>query len=163
MAEIYSNASQVLAFLGPGTLPKAWMLCEVLDYLDKTSRTRTVFRGSDRRDSVVPFLGLPYFDRVWVLQEIALAKLVVLVVGDRQIHWTSATVSKLLDLCSSLHIDPPSALHWVPASQPDHGDLLDVLQRCRNCSVCYLQPGQRDLKSNTPAVSAPRVFQTQRL
>jgi hypothetical protein len=70
-----------------------------------------------------------------VLQEIALAKIVTLIAGDKSTRWTADTVSKLLGLCTSLDIHPPSVLRWLPASQPDSDDLLDVLQRSRNCSA----------------------------
>jgi hypothetical protein len=56
-------------------------------------------------------------------------------VGDKATHWTADTVHTLLDLCTSHSIQPPSVLRWLPASQPEAGDLLDVLQRSRNCSA----------------------------
>jgi hypothetical protein len=70
-----------------------------------------------------------------VLQEIALAKLVTLIAGDRSTRWTADTVSILLALCKSRGIQPPSVLRWLPATQPDSDDLLDVLCRSRNCSA----------------------------
>jgi hypothetical protein len=106
-----------------------------MDYLEETSDNFLQLGTTIIRDDVVAFLNLPYFNRVWVLQEIALAKLVVLVLGDRVIHWTSVTVSKLVEVCSTLSLKPPSLLQWAPASQPERGDLLDVLHKCRYCSV----------------------------
>jgi hypothetical protein len=70
-----------------------------------------------------------------VLQEIALARLVTLIVGDIVIHWTSQVVSTLLGLCSALDIEAPSVLRWLPASRPEDEELLDVLHRSRNCSA----------------------------
>jgi hypothetical protein len=151
MATIYSNASQVLAYLGPGSQSASVSLNWVMEYLEgnvnKVSSTRSYH-------DVTTFLRIPYFDRVWVrasirdmlktstdviplqvLQEIALAKMVTLIAGDKSTRWTADTVSKLLGLCTSLEIQPPSVLRWLPASQPDSNDLLDVLQRSRNCSA----------------------------
>lgn len=135
MSNIYSNASQVLAFLGPRSLAKIDQLYGVLDYLDGTSTTLLQASKTVQRVDLAAFLDLRYFDRVWILQEIALAKLVVFVLGDCTINWTATTASILLKLCSSLNINPPSALEWLPATQPNGGDFLDALVRCRNCSV----------------------------
>jgi hypothetical protein len=35
----------------------------------------------------------------------------------------------------TFHLQAPSVLRWLPASQPEAGDLLDVLHRSRNCSA----------------------------
>jgi hypothetical protein len=61
--------------------------------------------------------------------------MVILMVGDKATHWTGNTVSALLKLCESHSIRPPSVLRWLPASRPEADDLLDVLQRSRNCSA----------------------------
>jgi hypothetical protein len=61
--------------------------------------------------------------------------MVTLIVGDRSTRWTAETVSVLLALCASLELQPPSVLRWLPGSQPDSDDLLDVLYRSRNCSA----------------------------
>lgn len=61
--------------------------------------------------------------------------MVTLIAGDRTIHWTAGTVRKLLSLCSSLNVTPPSMLQWLPCRRPEEEDLLDVLRRSRNCSA----------------------------
>jgi hypothetical protein len=61
--------------------------------------------------------------------------MVTLIVGDRSTRWTADTVSILLALCASLELRPPSVLRWLPGTQPDSDDLLDVLYRSRNCSA----------------------------
>ncbi|KAH7406123.1 heterokaryon incompatibility protein-domain-containing protein [Phaeosphaeria sp. MPI-PUGE-AT-0046c] len=136
MAEIYSEASQVLAYLGPGR--KDWhhraSLKRLMDYLEDDRDARTA-KSPPKRNDMLQFLEMPYFDRVWVLQEIALAKMVTLIAGDRAIRWTAAAVQKLLALCSSHDIYPPSLLQWLPSSRPKDEDLLDVLRRSRNCSA----------------------------
>jgi hypothetical protein len=70
-----------------------------------------------------------------IIQEIALANMVTLIVGERSTRWTADTVSVLLSLCASLEIKPPSVLRWLPGSRPDSDNLLDVLYRSRNCSA----------------------------
>jgi hypothetical protein len=74
------------------------------------------------------------FDRVWVLQEIALAKLATVTAGRKTVRWThDDCITTLLRMCRSMDIEPPSALHWLPASEP-HDDILTVLHKSRNCS-----------------------------
>lgn len=75
------------------------------------------------------------FILVQILQEIALAKIVTLVVGKWTLRWTADTVSTLLSLCKTLGIQAPSILRWLPSTQPEAGDLLDVLHRRINCSA----------------------------
>jgi hypothetical protein len=66
MATIYSNASQVLAYLGTGSAEGRGGINRVMDYLENPSDS--LLRGPDgpARNEVAIFLGLPYFDRVWV-------------------------------------------------------------------------------------------------
>lgn len=85
------------------------------------------------RYHIKEFLSLRWFDRVWILQEVALARLATILAGQKTARWTSESIDKLLALCSQLNDEPPSALKWLPASQPEQ-DLLSILQRSRNCS-----------------------------
>ncbi|KAK7193424.1 heterokaryon incompatibility protein [Paraphaeosphaeria sporulosa] len=128
MGTIYAKASQVLIYLGPGNASTN----RVIDLLkDETYAFPGARQGF--RSSIEDFLGHRWFDRVWILQEIALARLATMVAGERTVHWTFHTINRLLGLCASLSIEPPSALRWLPASQPEQ-DVLSVLHRCRNCS-----------------------------
>jgi hypothetical protein len=157
MAIIYSNASQVLAYLCPqrSSSEGAPKIDRIMEYLETNSDSLNDKKRFPSRGEVATFLGLPYFDRVWVsascnktntshsnlslvaqvLQEIALAKLVTAIAGDKSIHWTASTVTTLLALCSSRKIETPSVLRWLPASRPEEETLLDVLHRGRNCSA----------------------------
>lgn len=63
MATIYSNASQVLAYLSTAT---STSLDKVIGHLDGSSgRLRNQTDAQNRYD-VANFLRMPYFDRVWV-------------------------------------------------------------------------------------------------
>ncbi|KAL1607660.1 hypothetical protein SLS60_002595 [Paraconiothyrium brasiliense] len=125
MGTIFSNASQVLIYLGPGSPATDRML----NYLkgDESDSDKRIVIHSVLDD----FLDHRWFDRVWILQEIALARLATMVAGEKTIRWTSETINKLLALCTPRL--PPSALRWLPASQPER-DVLTVLHRSRNCS-----------------------------
>lgn len=134
MARIYSSASQVLAYLGSGNLETNAAITRVMRHLNGTSQ-ELLTAPARMRDDVKTFLKLPYFDRVWILQEISLAKLVTIIADGQTAQWTAVTVQTLLWLCSSQKIVPPSVLRWLPASQPEEEDLLDVLNKSRNCSA----------------------------
>ncbi|KAF2447520.1 HET-domain-containing protein [Karstenula rhodostoma CBS 690.94] len=125
MGTIYANASQVIIYLGPGTRATDRML----NYLNGDES------DSDKRIVIYSvlnnFLDHRWFDRVWVLQEIALAKLAIMVVGTKTTHWNSEAINKVLNLCRGR--EPPSALRWLPASQPEC-DFLSVLHKSRNCT-----------------------------
>jgi len=130
MDAVYSNASQVLLYLGfrnPGTISR------FLDYVDKRSRGIITRDATIPKPVVVEFLQHPYFNRVWVLQEISLAKLAVLHTDYQIIHWDAHTVRQLMFLCKSLNHDPPGVLHWLPATQRDKHNCLDLLHRARRC------------------------------
>jgi hypothetical protein len=130
MADIYSKASQVLVYLGfrdPTTISG------FLIYLDK--RSRGIITGDPRIEKswFREFLQHPYFNRVWVLQEISLARLVVVHTDDQIIYWDARTVEELIFHCKRLNHDPPGALHWLPATQRDEHNCLDLLHRARCC------------------------------
>jgi hypothetical protein len=59
--------------------------------------------------------------------------MVTLIAGDQTIHWTADAVLLLRGLCSSTHFNPPSVLQWLPASNPNEEDHLDVLYQSQNC------------------------------
>jgi hypothetical protein len=135
MASIYSNASQVLAYLGPGSPQTYRAMNNAMNYLNDSSTAWDLHPALGRRADAETFLGQPYFDRVWVLQEIGLAKLVTLIAGDRQVEWNAITVRKVLQLCASMHYAAPSIFQWVPSTRPEENDLLYALQKSRNCSA----------------------------
>jgi hypothetical protein len=129
MGTIYSNASQVLIYLGPGSEETDG----VLDYLDGDTVALHRFERGGLNQVVKRFLRIRWLNRVWVLQEIALAKLATMTAGDKTIKWTHDSIKALLGICKKLGIEPPSALHWLPASEP-HTNILTVLHKSRNCS-----------------------------
>jgi len=130
MADIYSQASQVLVYLN---YPDHGVISKLVEHLIKMSRgTKTEDRAIGR-PLLESFLENPWFDRVWVLQEISLAKLVALHVDEQIIHWDRHTVDELICLCEDLDYDPPGVLRWLPATQREGNDSLDLLHRARHC------------------------------
>jgi hypothetical protein len=77
----------------------------------------------------------PYFDRVWVMQEVGLARLAYLITMKKMIHWDNDSIQKVLQLCSGINALPPSILSWAPAQPASGQSLLEALHRSRNCSA----------------------------
>lgn len=129
MSTIFATASQVVIYLGAGNNSTD----KVLDYLNETDEGGARVRRHGFSTDVNNFLKHRWLDRVWVLQEIALARLAVMIAGDKKTQWTMESINKLLNLCKIMSIEPPSVLRWLPASEP-HRDFLSVLHNSRNCS-----------------------------
>lgn len=130
MNAVYSNASQVLIYLG---FRPTEANSRFLGYLDKRSQGIIADDPQIDESLIKEFLQHPYFNRVWVLQEISLAKLVTLYTDYETIHWDAHTVRELMRLCDRRKHDPPGVLHWLPATQRDEHDCLDLLHRARRC------------------------------
>ena len=130
MDAVYSNASQVLIYLG---CREPSVISGFLGYLDKISRGIITRDPWIARSTLDELLQHPYFNRVWVLQEISLAKLVALCTDLKTIHWDARTVRELMILCDRHNYDPPGVLHWLPATQLNEYDCLDLLHRARRC------------------------------
>jgi hypothetical protein len=130
MGQIYSNASQVLMYLGPGSEATD----RVMDFLNG-EKTLALWSNSLRRNADInKFLHLRYFDRVRVLQEIALAKLTTLIVGNKVARWSASSIRDIQTHTWAGDIPIPSALQWHHSSELER-DFLKVLQKSRNCSA----------------------------
>jgi hypothetical protein len=130
MSVIYSSASQVLMYLGSGS-PET---DRVMDFLNGALHSTVWTDSGTPFADIQRFLRWRYFHRVWVLQEIALAKLTTLVAGDKTARWSASSIQDLQSQISKGNIYIPSALQWHPATKLER-DLLKVLQKSRNCSA----------------------------
>lgn len=113
MTEVYSSAQQVFVYLGE-------------DQFELAS-TLTRIRWPWERLSITPaaaqrFFNLPYFSRVWVVQEVANAKSVTVHYGSRSVDW------------AALQLVPSFATHvpgWIKAgcnkSKPSWQDFAQLL------------------------------------
>ena len=134
MSQIYANASQVLAYLGIPPAMETAKFRRLVNYIQED--TPVALEMAHLKNTLMDFLTLPYFDRVWILQEVGLSRLVTFIIGARELRWTGATASKMLDLCSALGVRAPSILRWSPARRPEEElDVLAVLSNSRNCSA----------------------------
>ena len=134
MSRIYTNAWQVLAYLGVKPDQVTNGLQRIISYLkDENS---AVSGASSTKEYLQGLLGAAYFDRIWILQEIGLSQSVTLIIRAYEVRWTGAVISKTLDLCFAFGVQPPSVLRWKPASRPEEEkDILAVLSKSRNFSA----------------------------
>ena len=107
MAAVYSMASQVIAWLGPESQNSTLALRALNDLgvqlqvdwnirkMTSVSTGETLTRGSDPFrddeiwDSVWDVLGRPWFERLWILQEVRLAREAYLFCGNEGLPWES--------------------------------------------------------------------------
>lgn len=98
MTNIYERASRVIVFLGDR--PDAHMTHDVLVELDRRRKWygdsvlgQRLYREyiqqetSPRWQAFLNLLDQPWFERIWVLQEVAVAKTVHAIYGNRYIDW----------------------------------------------------------------------------
>jgi Heterokaryon incompatibility protein (HET) len=100
MTKIYNQATRVIVFLGDR--PDAHMVHEVLAELnrrrkwyDESVLGENLYKeyllqeSSPRWQAFLNLLDQPWFCRIWVLQEVAVAKTVYAIYGNRYIDWES--------------------------------------------------------------------------
>jgi hypothetical protein len=135
MSSIYSSASQVLAFLGSqGSPQRNASVKRIAGYLDDSLESYNR-RSHVEREDLLSFIDRPYWSRIWILQEIALAQLVTVVVEDQTIRWTGSVIETIRQLCHNHGVNHSGVLPWVPANRPEEQSLIDVLGRSRTCSA----------------------------
>ncbi|KAI0835879.1 heterokaryon incompatibility protein-domain-containing protein [Hypoxylon sp. FL0890] len=106
MRDIYSRAEHVIVWLGPELEPGAVTPVDCVGIAKKTHDLLDSLASADPEDCDAAakildgtgdpiyallmlnrFFSRPWFSRIWVLQEIALAKIATLIYGDRLISW----------------------------------------------------------------------------
>ncbi|KAH7078786.1 heterokaryon incompatibility protein-domain-containing protein [Paraphoma chrysanthemicola] len=135
MSKIYSMASQVLAFIGPGDRQQRKSFHRVIKHL-RGEPQPLIFSQYGARDSDLrTFLKMSYWGRVWVIQEIALARRVTVVLGDESVHWMAHEVDAMLQLCREEDQILPGVLAWKPEIVGGEQDLLEALHKSRTCAA----------------------------
>lgn len=135
MPLIYSRAKAVLVYIGESTHRSSWVL-------------RILESGTLHRDAHVATLALRdlfarrYFSRVWVLQEVALARQSVLICGDTTIPWKFFRPEHLqsLDLLrgNELRLNGsqlPPVLYFDHSVYTRPNQLMKLLDFASNCQA----------------------------
>ena len=136
MPEIYARASRVLIYIGEAKDDSAI----VLDYLLHGSSS-VLLRENPWLDTVAALRGIlarRYFSRLWVLQEVALARQAVLVCGSTTVPWSCFTLGNLRarrmlnELIGSVPLPPVIRFDAPRYKGPDDlPTLLDVARPCK--------------------------------
>jgi hypothetical protein len=90
MSEIYTVAQRVIIWLGVGTEETNRVMDDIaagLDLWDDEVGITIRSRVDDPRLKLIA--SLPYWSRLWIIQEITLARIIEVVWGSRQIPWTN--------------------------------------------------------------------------
>ncbi|KAK4164438.1 heterokaryon incompatibility protein-domain-containing protein, partial [Cladorrhinum sp. PSN259] len=143
MPDIYSRATRVLIYLGDPLNEES----EGLMRLDNTRATvgslptpeedpelaASVLRSVKK--AVSSLCGRRYFSRVWILQEVALARAAIVICGKYEVPWRW-----FRNHAKSLASDPyfsesplPKAVTLEPRKHRDKSDLMNLLDDARNC------------------------------
>ena len=133
MDAIYSHASQVIIWLGQPTEDSDDALRELQRLTANEHLTKLYGSSALSKSQVVehvkPLVNLVsrgWFQRVWVVQEVALARQAVVQIGARMVPWTwfadaARTIGSHLDCCASI---------IRPLMNDNHGDYLLSLRAC---------------------------------
>ena len=134
MKTIYSTAAQVVIYLGPGTVETNIAL-DLLD-LGMTAEADLEAAIPDKyiSDIIRSLLGRRWFDRVWVIQEVAFAKTATLITDTKSIAWSRSSIQRLRRMCAVHSITTPAVVRWFPRHRSS-ADLLSVLHAASNCSA----------------------------
>lgn len=124
LREIYARATKVLAYVGnePSNFGPAFSFLKEITAFQPAPGDHPIMDKSVQ-DSVSALLELPYFSRLWVLQETLMARELELICGDHSVRWPKRAFG---GSCSDLNI--PSWLFKDSKWYPFTGrDLLNVM------------------------------------
>jgi hypothetical protein len=119
MAKIYSGASQVLIYLGEEDLGFGF---------------RGLWLDSEKRYAALRKLfAKRWVSRVWVIQEVALARRLVMITGGVSCHMDANLLSRIRGRARAHGLQVPGPLAWDPLVSAPTRDLLTMLDISRNC------------------------------
>ncbi|KAF2127482.1 HET-domain-containing protein, partial [Dothidotthia symphoricarpi CBS 119687] len=128
MKDIYTLASRVLIYAGDSSL----RLDHLLKYIDP-SVEKDGMNPNDKRKDADELFCKPWFQRIWIVQEVVLAKVAIFYIGSYAINWTDLSKRRL----SQLGLRPrsgiwPGVFLWT-THRNLKVDLLAALHATRNC------------------------------
>ncbi|OCK95422.1 HET-domain-containing protein [Cenococcum geophilum 1.58] len=149
MPAIYRQAKRVLAYLGEKTsdsdLGMEFILEDSRWPSDRPTRPSVGLgpgiTSSPQQMAVDNILKRPYFERIWILQEIELARDIWIVLGDKEIDWESFSrtvfyvdTNKKLNFGSSYRSVLPTVVFYRDKSTVNKPEtLLQFLNDTRQC------------------------------
>jgi hypothetical protein len=108
MAKIYTAAREVFVWLGPGseTIDLLFDTCQDGRGFDSDGRIDGEYFGGDDLQGIRDLTRKPYWNRIWTVQELVLAKKVTLMCGNKAIEMTK--IGRLVGRDVQAH-----AMFWV--------------------------------------------------
>lgn len=129
MEKIYRQAERVMI-----CLPYCFHeLGQILYWLCR-SKPLPYYLGDSISRELSNLLSYRWFSRVWVIQEFALSRNPILLLGNGVLALSPNRVERLRKICSLFSIPVPGPFMWTPASFQQKG-LLEALRNTRNCSA----------------------------
>ena len=149
MPTIYRQAKRVLAYLGETTSDSDLGMESILEDSRWSSERPTRppvglgpgITSSPQQMAVDNILKRPYFERIWILQEIELARDIWIVLGDKEIDWESFSRTMFyVDMNKRLNFGPsycsilPTVVYYRDKSTANKPEtLLQFLNDTRQC------------------------------
>jgi hypothetical protein len=151
MSMIYERADKVLSYLGEDDDDSDIGMDFILE--DSTWMTTSQNRpsvglgsgvtSSPQQKAVDGILERPYFERVWILQEVRCARTVEVVLGCRSVDWNAFSsavfyvdINKKLYFRSRYHGKPPTVVFYREKSRAEQPEtLLQYLNDTRHCKA----------------------------
>ncbi|KAF2028216.1 HET-domain-containing protein, partial [Setomelanomma holmii] len=143
MPDIYHGSARVVAFLGDSSVDSDIGMDFISDDAKTIQSGNRPFIGKLHRKAIDSILERAYFERAWIIQEILLAKDILVVLGDRAVEWKafSSTVSyvnanKKLHFGKAYRSSTPAVVHWRDKSAVTRPrTLLHLLDKTRYCKA----------------------------
>jgi hypothetical protein len=123
MRDIYEAADEVIAWLGEENAQEA----TDIETLKRMAGSEN--ESSRDENTLRPILNNPYFSRLWIVQELVLAKEIIVMIGNNEIAWDALILacSPHMLLCTEDDLDSPlrdsssilDRLHAARVKEPD--------------------------------------------
>jgi Heterokaryon incompatibility protein (HET) len=141
MNRIYGSASKVLIFLGDGD-SSTDLAMKIVHTIGLSESGKDLFSDVLHFDSASAILGIvqrPWFNRIWVLQEVAWSWSATVICGGTELPWDSFRKG-LLRLVGKLSFEPPSVLSFKRDNLHNYFDMtpqvmFSELSRTRHCKA----------------------------
>ena len=124
-AMVYKLTDKVLIYLSPSKTPTDRQAMDVIAAVDQPLTAEIACQVSDL------IFTNPWFNRVWVVQEAALAKVAVVILGDKAVRWDCFTAWPIRAAPYRINRAIPGILSLPPRFQPVKGSFLQRLHKTR--------------------------------
>lgn len=140
MRQIYSNASHVVVFLGSGS-PNTDALFDFLNL----GASKGIRMSDQELSGLLEIVSNPYWQRAWIIQEVAVARSVELICGSKRTTWYRLVysmarwdVSEWARPISAGSHFPGREIRMIDNFRTErHGSLIDVLQKTRSSKASH--------------------------